>query len=363
VDDADCCLAQHSRITAVRDGQNSGSAPDSSSGLAGRSGISGRPRLRPWLPVLRRGPGELQLGLDPESGLVLSGVPDRFEQLLGRLDGTGTIFDIRAAAGACDIDPDLAEHLVQVIGAAGLLSDSTADPPDAEPYAALGGLHLRLIGAGVLGCSVASALLLAGVERLDIVDSDPVDPTLYPRPGLATSQADALRARLRVRGGSSADRPRSPRVQVARHWSKPDHPAPDLTVITTDRAEPDRAIGEDYVRADHPHLYVRPLDGGAVVGPLVLPGRTPCLGCLDRVRQVADPAWPLLLVQLCRTSLPIVPLLASWAGATATVQIACWAAGGDPGTGGGTLELTAVDYQLRVRPWPMHPNCGCGWGI
>jgi bacteriocin biosynthesis cyclodehydratase domain-containing protein len=148
---------------------------------------------------------------------------------------------------------------------------------------------------------------------------------------------------------------------VARHWIKPDQPPPDLTVIATDRAEPDRAIGEDYVRSDHPHLYVRPLQAGAVIGPFVLPGRTPCLGCLDRVRRDADPAWPGLLAQLCRLPVPVLPMLAAWAASTAVVQIASWAADGEPGTAGSTLELTSTDYQLRARPWPMHPSCGCWW--
>jgi hypothetical protein len=315
--------------------------------------------LPPWVPVLRRGPDELQLGTDPATGLILSGVPDRFEELLTLLDGTLTLTDVGALAVAYGIDPDLAVHLVRAIGSAGLLASAAEaiDPPTAR-------IRVRLVGAGMLGLAIATALLGAGITRLDIVDTDPVDPTVYPRPGLATTQADALRLRLRARfrGGSTGppDRP-SPAVHVARHWNKPDQPAPDLTVIATGRAEPDRAIGEDYVRADHPHLYVRPLQAGAVIGPFVLPGRTPCLACLDRVRRDADPAWPGLLAQLCRLSVPVLPLLAAWAASTAVVQIACWAADGEPGTAGCTLESTSTDYQLRVRPWPMHPACGCWW--
>ena len=323
---------------------------------------SDQPQLLPWIPVLRRGPDELQLGIDPATGVVLSGAPEGFESLLALMDGTVSIPELRTVAGARGIDPDVALQLVRGIDSAGLLSHRPTGPQTAAPTAPL---RVRLIGAGVLGLAVATALLRAGIAQLDIFDPDPVDPAVHPRPGLAATQADALRLRLRRQLRSQSAQPAGersqPSVHVARHWNKPDHPLPDLTVIATDRAEPDRAIGDDYVRADHPHLYVRPLHAGAAIGPFVLPGRTPCLGCLDRVRRDADPAWPQLLTQLCRIRLPVLPMLAAWAASTTAVQIACWASGGEPGSTGGTLELTADDYQLRVRPWPMHPACGCSW--
>ncbi|WP_188894383.1 ThiF family adenylyltransferase [Microlunatus endophyticus] len=317
-----------------------------------------RPRLAPWIPVLRRGPDELQLGTDAGTGLVLSGVPDHFEDLLALLDGSISLPDLAMIARSYGIEPETALQLVRGIDAAGLLT--RPGTPTATPTQRL---RIRLIGAGVLGLAVATALLRAGISRLDIVDPDPVDPGIHPRPGLATTQAEALRLRARSRSRSEPNRDAGPppAIQVARHWNKPDHPPPDLTVIAVDRAEPDRAIGDDYVRSDHPHLYVRPMQAGAVIGPFVLPGRTPCLGCLDRVRRDADPAWPGLLTQLCRIRLPVLPMLAAWAASTAAVQIACWAGGGNPGSGGGTFELTADDFELRVRPWPMHPACGCSW--
>lgn len=327
---------------------------------------SDRPQLLPWIPVLRRGPDELQLGVDPGTGVVLSGAPEGFESLLALMDGTVSVPELRTVANARGIDPDVALQLVRGIESAGLLTRRAAGSDPAAPAPApTAALAVRLIGAGGLGLAVAAALVRAGIARLDIFDPDPVDPAVHPRPGLAATQADALRLRLRRQLRSqparSADDRGQPTIHVARHWNKPDHPVPDVTVIATDRAEPDRAIGDDYVRADHPHLYVRPLHAGAAIGPFVQPGRTPCLGCLDRVRRDADPAWPQLLAQLCRIRLPVLPMLATWAASTTAVQIACWASGGEPGSSGGTFELTADDYQLRVRPWPMHPACGCSW--
>ena len=49
------------------------------------------------------------------------------------------------------------------------------------------------------------------------------------------------------------------------------------------------------------HLAVTVRDGTVVVGPLVRPGRTPCLNCLDLHRRDRDPAWPAIAAQLQTT--------------------------------------------------------------
>lgn len=63
---------------------------------------------------------------------------------------------------------------------------------------------------------------------------------------------------------------------------------------------PERAAAA--LRDDAPHLPLVLTGGGAVVGPLVIPGATPCVACLYAHRRDADPAWPMLLVQLLARS-------------------------------------------------------------
>lgn len=310
--------------------------------------------LPEWVPVLRRGTDELQVGLEPGPGVVLAGVPAGTGEVLRLLDGTRSNRDIRRLAADLGVNPTLMDEVLHRLRSAGLLLSASTDQPVRPGSVDLSGRRVRLVGAGALGLAVAAAALDAGLDRLDIVDPDPVDPSVHPRPGLAGSQAEALRSRLAARARGRVA------LRVANHWTKPDDAAPDLTVIAATCAEPDRVIGEDYVRADHPHLYVRPLPGGVVVGPLVVPGRTPCLGCGDLLRRDADPAWPTLLPQLYRTRIPVAAPLADWAGLTAVFQVAGRLAGFEVGTGSGTLELTA-DLQVRYRRWPMHPACGCAW--
>ncbi len=54
----------------------------------------------------------------------------------------------------------------------------------------------------------------------------------------------------------------------------------------------------DHLRDDVAHLPIAFEVGGTSVGPLVVPGRTPCLSCRDGHERDRDPAWPMLHAQL-----------------------------------------------------------------
>lgn len=61
-----------------------------------------------------------------------------------------------------------------------------------------------------------------------------------------------------------------------------------------------------YLRDDVQHVPVAFEPGGTTVGPLIIPGITPCLTCRDGHERDRDPAWPGLHAQLIgATSLPI----------------------------------------------------------
>ena len=135
----------------------------------------------------------------------------------------------------------------------------------------------------------------------------------------------------------------------------------DLTVICLDGPEVDRVITDHLIRSDQPHLLVRSLGDGVCVGPLVLPGLTSCVQCADLSRRDADPQWPVVLVQLSRVRLDPPAMLTSWAASVAAVQALCFLRGGTPEAAGSTLELSAIDLITRMRTWPAHAECGCGW--
>src|SRR5689334_8205431 len=72
---------------------------------------------------------------------------------------------------------------------------------------------------------------------------------------------------------------------------------PDLVVLATDEpVDPEQR--EALHARSCAHLLVQLGAGFGTVGPLVLPGLTSCLGCVDRHRADRDEAWPALAVQL-----------------------------------------------------------------
>ena len=113
-----------------------------------------------------------------------------------------------------------------------------------------------------------------------------------------------------------------------------------------------------------PHLAVSASEAIGVVGPLVQPGRSACLRCLDLTRAERDPAWPLILAQLAGADAGppacdavLAAAVAAQAAAQALVFIDRGAA---DAVSNGTLELVLPGWQWKRRTWQRHPRCGCG---
>lgn len=148
---------------------------------------------------------------------------------------------------------------------------------------------------------------------------------------------------------------------TARSWS-PAGRHVDL-VLLTDALSPDPVLVRRLMRARVPHLPVVLRDGVGVVGPLVLPGATPCLRCLDHARTDADPGWPSLACQLFGRSGRASAQVLRVTAAVAALQVDAIAAGRwdatePPDALGCTLEVEGC--AIAVRSWFMHPRCGCG---
>lgn len=288
----------------------------------------GRVRLLPHLTVLRRDDLEIQLGVDSADALVLADPDGLLTSVLEVMDGRYRLVELTAFAAELGLAPATWGALLSALTGAGLL----ASTDDAGAMAT----EIRLIGLGPAGTRLAGHLLRSGVDRLIVVDPD------------------AESGRHRWAAGRD-------RVQVVDHWSKPVPAEVELTVVVASSWEVDRAVSAALTRADHPHLLIRPRARGAVVGPLVIPGRTGCLGCTDLARTRADPAWPRMLAQLCRTRAEWDPLAADWAAALAATQVLGHLAGRTVETAAATLELGPVDWSWQRRVWPADPACGCCW--
>ena len=115
------------------------------------------------------------------------------------------------------------------------------------------------------------------------------------------------------------------------------------------------------------HLPVRLRDGAGLVGPLVIPGVTSCLGCADLHRSDRDAAWPAVAAQLRNTvgCADRATVLATAALALNQVDrvIRAVRGAGDarqaPPTLDTTLEFDIDTGATVTRRWSRHPRCSC----
>jgi bacteriocin biosynthesis cyclodehydratase domain-containing protein len=157
------------------------------------------------------------------------------------------------------------------------------------------------------------------------------------------------------------------------HSSQPhatvSHAAADLVVLT-DYLVADPRMVRDLHSQGVAHLPVRVRDGTGLVGPLVIPGVTSCLGCADLHRSDRDAAWPAIAAQL-RDTVGVADratLLATAALALSQVNRVIAAVRGrqavpdpaPPAALNATLEFDLNTGSIVARQWTKHPLCACG---
>lgn len=290
-----------------------------------------RPVLRPGTHVLRRGGGQLQVGLDPASALILPQTATSRESV--RLLAGSAEQEAYADPATLDL---LAEH------------DAIIDEPDLRHLLAGDDLPSPAAAALARDTGAAAASALAARRRWHTVTRSFGHPA-----------GDALRDSFVALARSAGLREAAPR-RVA---------APDCAVLVG-VGEPDRDLVDAWTRAGTPYLLVRLTEGRAVVGPFVEPGTTACLRCVDAHCTDADPAWPLLVRQYSAASArdradgapePVDPLLASLALAWAARDLASYVDGRRPSSWSATVTVQAQLSRLETRSWLRHPACGCSW--
>ena len=141
-----------------------------------------------------------------------------------------------------------------------------------------------------------------------------------------------------------------------------DAPDPDLLLVVS-CGEPPRAVFDQARRHRVSHLPVVIDEDRVRIGPVVIPGLTPCLTCLDLHRTDWDHAWPALLPQLGRSRSSLAPMLPVplryAAAAEVTVEVQAVAAGSRPRTAGQVLALGPAHDARDTWPVAFHHGCAC----
>ena len=351
-----------------------------------------RPILRPGLQLLRRDDHAVQIGHPADNAAIIEDCPE-LRAVVRALDGVRRIPEVIEAAVATGVETGTAEATLgalidlgliadadELVAAAHMLPDSLrphvagdvssmalAVAPTSSPVELL--RHRRqatveVRGLGPVGACVAWQLALSGLGHLALNDPARVPPvplvTGATEPLLDRRRDDWLRTELRVVAPWA-------RVRTAALT----RPA-DLVVLSvdaySDRTEVDRAGADELMRRDIPHLLVSLNGSRAQLGPLVVPGQTPCVRCLDLHRTDQDPAWPALVQQLTSRARYPGPWLAACDRTSASL-IGTWAAREAltfvehrwPMTTHAVLEIWSDGRPPSTHETRWHPACGCDW--
>lgn len=252
-------------------------------------------RLDPRSPLLWRDPTTLQIGIDPVLA-VLDDVEHAHLRLVDALVVGVSRAGLEHLAGHLAVPLGQLHALLDRLGSA--LKASAVDPAPAEP--------LAVVGTGI------------GAERVAAVLAEAGHPVTLMAPGTALDDHTRWAAAL----------------LVSAHVADPlEHPR--------------------WLRRDIAHLPIVFGEVAVTVGPLVVPGLSPCLTCVERQRARHDPARSALATQLWgRTAAAETPSIALEAAVTALWMLRSRDAG--------TSVRIDPSRGTRTRvPWSLADDCRC----
>ncbi len=309
-----------------------------------------RLRLAPHRTLLPAGATSRRIGLDPAAALVAEDLTAALALMLDELGApvrTAALLDRVAARGG---HREHAEQLLAGLLAAGAVVDARVveRAADRRRHAAV-----LVDGDGPLAAGVVAGLVLGGVGAVHVAARGWVGSA-----DLGTGLVDADRGTDRAAAVTALARRTRPGADVG---PPPERgPDPDLVVLA-DAGAADPGVLDRLHRDAVAHLPVRLRDGTGVVGPLVLPGRTPCLRCADREREDAEPGWSGIAAQLAGVAGRGDPACAAATAALGAAQALALLDGrAAPSALAAELALDVVAGRLDRRPVTARPGCGCG---
>jgi hypothetical protein len=333
-----------------------------------------RPALKPGLLRVWRDRETLQIGIDPRRAVALTGMRAAVA-VIGLLDGSRDRAQVIAAAADRGIQAAAADRVISLLTAAGTLYDFPAGTIATLPDDSRARLASELAtaslahgdgdgGARVLVRRQAAAVTVHGTCPVgsciaSVLSASGVGHVVSVGPAAGCPAAASPPARPLEAGGwppvtAGAIRP----AALAR---EPGEKLPDLAVLVGNH---DPELAAALVRERVPHLATSASEAIGVVGPLVVPGQSACLRCLDLARTDRDPAWPLILAQLAgQDTWPAAcdAALATAVAAQAARQALAFIDRATPASAvaNGTLELVLPGWQWRRRSWQPHHKCSC----
>ena len=350
-------------------------------GLVDPVSMSGVYTLISGVPVVARDDDTVQIGGEPPHWLLLHRPPTDAVHILRGLNGTSSLGAVLARHSAHEYQwRDILTVLLQtgllVPAAQWAFPGVSPGPSDESERDSLVHRHgipmaqrilrarrdavVLIRGSGRVASAVATALATSGIghvhqqpdRALRLADLTQVPAGGRPAGGTIDppTKADAalLAADLRRAAPGVDVHPPAPHHRVA------------LVVLAGD-GTPAPSLGAELCAQRTAHLPVRAGLSRAQVGPLVLPGRSACLGCGLRARVEIDPGRQSAEEALRQILLvPPTQLVVAAAAIGVTQALAHLDGVSVPAAVDGSLEWQLGDLAPRRRSLIPHPECGCG---
>lgn len=113
-----------------------------------------------------------------------------------------------------------------------------------------------------------------------------------------------------------------------------------------------------------PHLFIDTPDSARIsVGPIVIPGQTPCARCVSMTREGQNPAWrEISMEKLLRPASEVPVALAHHIAGIVALELLRFM---DEGQSQLIGKCVSVDYHQPTlaaqQSFTRHPACGCNW--
>jgi bacteriocin biosynthesis cyclodehydratase domain-containing protein len=118
-----------------------------------------------------------------------------------------------------------------------------------------------------------------------------------------------------------------------------------------------------WLRRDLPHLPVVFGDESVMIGPMVEPGSSPCLCCLEYHRRDSDASWSAIASQLWgRRARSETPLASTEVATRVARLVLARLESGRPARrtmSARSFQLASETGEVTRREWMPHPDCGC----
>ena len=223
------------------------------------------------------------------------------------------------------------------------------------------GRSVHIEDLGRAGLQIALGLAAAGIGQLishddQKVDSGNLGPTGYPSQLAGHPRVDALRSIL-------AASPNKAMVSTGKKISTSKLQKVDCAVLISQQVTQPQKYAS-WMNNDIPHIAVTFDADGVSVSPMIIPGQSACLFCLEKMRTVKDENWPVIATQLIASNKRFDDAASQLFAAGIVVQKIL--ARADRVAGFELTEENLSGFNLELKTgkvteynWPQQSQCEC----